>query len=60
MKSCHAQGAAERLKQGAELLSKRLEQDDSYFLAAAELQKHWKLKVRLREPTQLTMHLVCW
>ncbi len=47
--SCHAQGAAARLKQGAELLTKRLEQDDSYFSAAAELQKHWKLKVSLRK-----------
>ena len=47
--SNYAQGAAERLKQGAELLSKRLEQDDNYYLAAAELQKHWKLRVSLQE-----------
>lgn len=39
------QGAAERLQRGAELLDKRLEQDDRYYAAAAELQKCWKLKV---------------
>ena len=39
------QGAAERLQRGAELLAKRLEQDDRYYAAAAELQKRWKLKV---------------
>ena len=42
---CTLQGAAQRLKQGAELLSRRLDQDDQYYSAAAELQKHWKLKV---------------
>ncbi len=50
---CRAQGAAARLKQGAEPLTKRLEQDDSYFSAAAELQKHWKLKVSLRRAIHL-------
>ena len=39
------QGAAERLRRGAELLAKRLDQDDRYYAAAAELQKRWKLKV---------------
>lgn len=39
------QGAAERLQRGAELLAKRLDQDDRYYAAAAELQKRWKLKV---------------
>ena len=39
------QGAAERLRRGAELLAKRLNQDDRYYAAAAELQKRWKLKV---------------
>jgi hypothetical protein len=43
--SCELQGAVQRLKQGAELLSRRLDQDDQYYSAAAELQKHWKLKV---------------
>ncbi|CAK0782778.1 hypothetical protein CVIRNUC_005973 [Coccomyxa viridis] len=38
------QGAAERLQRGAELLAKRLDQDDRYYAAAAELQKRWKLK----------------
>lgn len=42
---CTLQGAAQRLKQSAELLSRRLDQDDQYYSAAAELQKHWKLKV---------------
>ena len=42
---CTLQGAVQRLKQGAELLSRRLDQDDQYYSAAAELQKHWKLKV---------------
>ena len=50
---CHGQGAAARLKQGAELLTKRLEQDDGYFSTAAELQKHWKLKVSLRRAIHL-------
>ena len=39
------QGAAERLQRGAELLAKRLDQDDRYYATAAELQKRWKLKV---------------
>ena len=39
------QGAAERLQRGAELLSQKLEQDDRYYSAAAQLQRHWKLKV---------------
>ena len=39
------QGAAERLQRGAELLEKRLDQDDKYYAASAELQKRWKLKV---------------
>ena len=54
-----AQGTAARLVQGAELLSKRLEQDDRYFSAAAELQKHWKLKVSLRRAVPPTKHLLC-
>ena len=46
MSGCAAwQGAAERLRRGAELLAKRLDQDDRYYAAAAELQKRWKLKV---------------
>lgn len=51
-----AQGAAARLGQGAELLSKRLKQDDRYLFAAAELQKHWKVKVRRVAHTRSTLY----